>query len=182
MAEEPDGVMGGPSWPPEWQTGWVTFRYSDITGASPQGTVKLTNSVKRAVATTSKTTVYGGEINVPLSGGVPGGSVAQENLDGIMCIEFPIGTDPDVIPAEMQLLATESFTGVTLRKVLTADHTLDNPLWLTDDLTSVAAQPGVVKATIWEVATESLGIPDEAAIGDYIFYLYPGKITRKTGA
>jgi hypothetical protein len=179
---EPDLVMNGPVWPPEWQTGWVTFRYSDIKGNPVEGNVTITNSVPRAVGQVSKTTVYGGSVVVPLAFGVPSGPDAQENADGIMCIEFPIGTDPDVIPAEMQLVAVESFSRATIRKVLTAEHTLDNPLWLSGDLDAVAAQPGVIKATIWEVANENLGIPTEAAVGDYIFYVIPGKFTKKTGA
>lgn len=180
---EPDGKMAGPVWPAEWQTGWVTFRYSDINGNPPvDAKVTLTNSVTRAVATVSKTTVYGGFVEVPIVNGVPGGTRAQVNSFGEMCIEFPIGTDPDVIPEAMQLVAVESFSRATIRKVLTAEHTLENPLWLSGDLDAVAAQPGVIKTLLWEVANESLGIPTEAAIGDYIFYVIPGKFTRKTGA
>jgi hypothetical protein len=187
---EPDNKMAGPGWPPEWPTAWVTGKWTDIDGNYLTGDVTLTNSVNRAVATASRTAVIGGKIPFPLAFGVPSGPRAQENANGDMCIEFPIGTDPDVVPAEMQMIATENLKGADgnpasntiIRKVLTTEYTLDNPYSLTSDLTSVAAQAGVIRATIWEVANENLGIPVEAAIGDYIFYVIPGKITRKTGA
>jgi hypothetical protein len=179
---EPDGIMNGPIWPPEWRTAWVTFRYSDITGESLVGTVTITNSVKRAVAKTSHTTVYGGSIVVPIENGVPSGPRAQINSAGVMCVEFPIGTDPDVIPAAMKIQCAESFSGQTIYNTLTEAHTLDNPLWITDDLTTVKGQAGVIQTLLWEVANENLGIPTEASIGDYIFYVIPGKFTRKIGA
>jgi hypothetical protein len=169
---EPDGQMGGAAWPPDWQTGWVTGRWSDIKGTSPLGGVRLTNSVQRAVARLSKTTVNGGFVEFPIANGVPGGPDAQENSDSIYCIEFPIGNDPDVVPAEMQLIAKENFAGgVELRKVLTAEHTLDNPLWLTDDLESVAAQPGVIQRFTWWIDLEASGVPATAQVGDAIVYI-----------
>jgi hypothetical protein len=184
---EPDDVMNGPTWPPEWKTGWFTFRYSDIVGNSPTGNVVVSNSARRAVAKNSHTTVIGGSITVPVLNGVPGSSDAQENADGIMCVEFPIGTDPDVVPTAMQIVAQELFSGAsapsaTIYATLTEEHTLDNPLWLTDDLTTVRGQAGVIEKKIWEVANENLGIPTAADVGDYIFYVIPGKFTKKTGA
>jgi hypothetical protein len=188
---EPDGKMNGPGWPDEWPTAWVTGKWVDIEGNYLTGTVSLKNSVNRAVAQTSRTAVIGGVISFPLADGVPGGPRAQPNSDGIFCIEFPIGDDPDVIPTQMQVEAKENLsvpgtTGLassaTIRTVLTTEHTLDNPFWLTGDLVSVASQPGVIEKKIWEVANENLGIPAAAEVGDYIFYVIPGKFTRKTGA
>ena len=180
---EPDDVMAGPQWPAEWKTGWFTFRYSDIQGNSPTGNLIVSNSATRAVAKNSHTTVIGGSITVPILNGVPGSSDAQENVDGIMCVEFPIGTDPDVVPTEMQIVARETFVGgQSIYSTLTEEHTLDNPLWLTDDLTTVRGQAGVIEKKLWEVANENLGIPTQAAVGDHIFYVIPGKFTRKTGA
>lgn len=187
---EPDNRMSGPGWPPEWPTAWVTGRWVDIQGNYLTGTITLKNSATRAVATISKTAVIGGQISFPVTDGVPGGAYAQANANGDMCIEFPIGTDPDVVPTEMQVNATEALKGVdgtaasnaTIRTVLTTEHTLDNPYWLTSDLTAVKAQTGVIEKKIWEVANENLGIPTDAAIGDYIFYVIPGKFTKKTGA
>jgi hypothetical protein len=187
---EPDGKMSGPGWPPEWPTAWVTGRWVDIQGNYLTGTITLKNSATRAVATISKTAVIGGQISFPVTDGVPGGAYAQANSDGIMCIEFPIGTDPDVIPAQMQVNATEALKGVdgttasnaTVRAILTTEHTLDNPYWLTSDLTAVKAQTGVVQVPLWKVDNQSQGIPTDAAIGDVIWYLDTGLITQKTGA
>jgi hypothetical protein len=169
---EPDGIMQGSAWPPEWQTGWVTFRYSDIRGTPLTGTVTLTNSADRAVAQTSKTTVYKGEVTIPLVNGAPGGPDAQENSEGIMCIEFPIGDDPDIIPTEMQMLARESFSGNTvIRTKLTAEHTLDNPLWLSGSLDAVVAQAGVIQRLTYWVDLEASGVPAGAQVGDAIVFL-----------
>jgi hypothetical protein len=181
MAES-DYLMDGEVWPPEWRAAWFTFRYSDIEGNSPKGNVTVTNSAKRAVSKPSHTTVYGGEIKVPIENGVPSGPKAHINSAGVMCVKFPIGNDPDVIPEAMQIVAKEDFSASTIYNTLTAEHTLDNPLWITDDLTTVKGQAGVIQTLLWEVANENLGIPTEASIGDYIFYVIPGKFTRKTGA
>jgi hypothetical protein len=176
---EPDNVMGGPGWPAEWQTGWVTGRYVDIEGNYLTGTITLSNKVSRAVATISKTAVIGGEIVVPLAFGVPSGVKAQENANGDMCIEFPISTDPDVVPAEMQLIAKEALLGAnggtasseSVIKYLTAEHTLDNPLWLSGDLESVASQPGVVSAFAHFLDNSDTPIPTTAKAGDVVVYL-----------
>jgi len=170
MVDTSDG-MDGPQWPAEWQTGWVTFRYSDITGAPLAGNVTITNSAKRAVAKNSHTTVYGGSIKVPLTNGVPGGVNSQENADGVLCIEFPIGNDPDVVPAEMQIVCAEDFSGSTIYATLTSDHTLDNPLWLTDDLTTVRGQAGVFSAFAHFLDTADTPIPSFAKVGDVVVYL-----------
>jgi hypothetical protein len=173
---EPDGLMSGPGWPPEWPTAWVTGKWADIEGNYLTGDVTLTNSVNRAVATASRTAVIGGKIPFPLAFGVPSGPRAQENKHGVMCVEFPIGTDPDVVPAEMQMIATENLKGADgnpasntiIRKVLTTEYTLDNPYSLTSDLTSVAAQAGVLRASIFWLETEETPIPLEATTGDVI--------------
>ena len=180
---EPDGVMGGTAWPPDWQTGWVTGRWSDIKGVSPLGGVRLTNSAQRAVARVSKTTVAGGAVEFAIESGRPGGPDAVMNDADIYCIEFPISTDPDVTPAEMQIHAKETFTnGVLIRKVLTAEHTLDNPLWLTDDLESVAEQVGVIqRLTYWVDAVLNVPlenqIPVGAQAGDAVIFIYPNGAT-----
>jgi hypothetical protein len=171
MADEEEGVMDGPAWPPEWQVGYATFKYSDITGASPIGDVRISSNTLRAVARISNTTVHGGFIDVPIANGAPSGPRVYENSQGIMCVKFPIGNDPDVVPSGMQLLAREPFSGVTIRKNLTAEHTLENPLWLTDDLESVLEQPGVVQRLTYWVDLEASGVPAGAQVGDAIVYL-----------
>jgi hypothetical protein len=176
---EPDFVMQGPGWPPEWPTAWVTGKWTDIEGNYLTGDVTLTNSVNRAVATASRTAVIGGKIPFPLAFGVPSGPRAQENANGDMCIEFPIGTDPDVVPAEMQMIATENLKGADgnpasntiIRKVLTTEYTLDNPFSLTSDLTSVAAQAGVVYAGTYFLDNEDTPIPSTARDGEMVLYL-----------
>jgi hypothetical protein len=175
--------MNGPEWPPGWRTGWVSFHYSDIEGNSPVGTVILSNLVERAAVKSSHTHVIGGSITVPIEGGAPGGPKAQQNAAGVMCYEFPIGNDPDVVPASIRLAAKETFpNGKTIYADLTEEHTLDNPLWLTDDLDTVKGQAGVTQIPLWKVATHSMGIPERAAVGDLIWYLDINRITEKTGA
>lgn len=176
---EPDGKMNGPGWPEEWPTVWVTGKWVDIDGNYLTGEVVLTNSATRAVATLSRTAVIGGSVSFPLADGVPSGPRAQENADGVWCIEFPIGTDPDVVPTDMQLVAAERLLGAdgktasttTVRKVLTEQYTLDNPYWISGETEVVKAQPGVVQRNTYWVDFASTGIPAGVQVGDAIVYL-----------
>jgi hypothetical protein len=177
---EPDGLMNGPGWPSEWPTAWVTGKWVDIDGNYLTGTVTLKNSAARAVATTSRTAVIGGTIPFPLVDGVPGGPRAQVNSAGVMCIEFPIGNDPDVIPTEMQVIASENLTianttatlsNAIIRTTLTTENTLDNPFWLTGDLVSVAEQTGVIYAGTYFLANANTPIPATARAGEMVLYL-----------
>lgn len=176
---EPDNLMNGPGWPPEWPTAWVTGKWVDIEGEYLTDTVSLENSAKRAVATVSRTAVIGGVITFPLSEGVPGGPRAQQNADGIWCIEFPIGNDPDVVPSQMQVIAKENLKGADgkpasnaiIRAVLTPEYSLDNPFWLTGDLETVAAQTGVFYAGTHFLDNADTPIPANARAGEMVLYL-----------
>jgi hypothetical protein len=174
---EPDGVMAGPPWPPDWQTGWVSGRWTDITGAPLTGTLTVSMSVERAVSPATHTTIVGGKLTVDIVDGVPSGAKVIENADGVPCFEFPITSDADIQPSDLQLVIA-SPSGPQ-RRYLTASNTLDNPLWITGDLTSIAAQPGVIRTTTWEVYAAPGNIPPEAAIGDWILYLPSGSLRKR---
>lgn len=169
---EPDGMMNGPAWPSDWNTGWVTWWYSDMVGQPVVGTMTLSLSVTRAVSRALRATVWGGNVIVPNSGlGRPSGPLVVVNSRGVPCIEVPLGNDPDVDPAAIQLLARESWSGTLLRKTVTAQHTLEDPLWLSGDLQAVAAQPGVVGRVMWEISEPYVVPPPDAAVGDWLFYV-----------
>lgn len=176
---EPDDRMGGSElWPDDWSTGWVSGRWVDATGAPLTGTVELTLSVVRAASSSTRTTIVGGKRIFEVVDGVPAGPHAVTNSDGVPCVEFPVTNDPDIRPTDLQLVVKE--WGGTYRRDLTADHTLENPLWLTGDLISIAAQPGVIRSTVWEVHAAPGNIPADAAVGDWIAYLPSGLVTKRT--
>ena len=175
---EPDGVMDGPLWPADWQTGWMSGRWVDAVGTPLTGVLTVSLSVARAASLATHTTIIGGVRSIDVVGGVPSGPHIIVNPAGVPCFEFPITTDPDIQPSGLQLVVT--FNDVTARRELTETHTLGNPLWLTGDLTSIAQQPGVIRPSIWEVQGAPGNIPAEAAVGDWIAYFPSGQLTTKT--
>ena len=175
---EPDNTMGGPLWPSDWSTGWLSGRWVDAVGTPLTGVLTVSLSVARAASLATHTTIMGGERRITVTDGVPSGPFVTVNDAGDPCFEFPITTDPDIQPSDLQLIV--KFNGVVSRRQLTEAHTLDNPLWLTGDLTSIADQPGVIRSSIWEVQGAPGNIPAEAAIGDWIAYFPSGQITKKT--
>lgn len=179
-AVEPDGIMSGPLWPHDWQTGWVSWRFADMLGNPITGNMTLSLSVKRTVSPTTHITVYGGSLKIPLADGVPSGPRVVVNSEGVPCIEVPLNYDPEVQPIRTQLVATEDWSGQTHYRTVTAEHTLDNPLWLSGNLASVARQPGVLMPTGWKVEFRADGPPPEAAVGEFVWYLDAGLITQIT--
>ena len=175
---EPDGVMPGPLWPADWQTGWMSGRWVDAVGTPLTGVLTVSLSVNRAASLATHTTIVGGVRSIEVVAGVPSGPHITVNSAGVPCFEFPITTDPDIQPSDLQLIVT--FNDITSRRALTEAHTLDSPLWLTGDLTSIAQQPGVIRSSIWEVQGAPGNIPAEAAVGDWIAYFPSGRLTKKT--
>jgi hypothetical protein len=165
---EPDGVMAGPPWPPDWQTGWISGRWTDITGAPLTSSVTVTMSVEKAASAATHTTIVGGKITVEIVDGVPSGVRAVLNGDGVPCFEFPITSDPDIEPANLQLVIT-SPSGPQ-RRYLTQSNTLENPLWLTGDLTSIEKQPGVIRAFVFTITEPPYEQPADAVIGDMVVF------------
>lgn len=176
---EPDGIMPGSRWPANWQTGWVSWRYSDMVGTPIAGEMRLSLSAARAVSVGDHTTVMGGQIRVPLVDGMPSPTVAIKNNNGDWVVEVPLSDDPDIVPSPIFILARESWTGGSqLRALITTEHTFDNPLWLSGEIENVTNQPGVVLAKMWEVDSEFPEVPPEAVEGEYIFYIQQGTITK----
>jgi hypothetical protein len=140
--------------------------------------MELSLSVGRAVALEDHLTVMGGRIVVPLEEGSPSPTVAVQNSRGDWVVEVPLSDDPDILPSPIYILAKESWTGATIRKAVTADHTFENPLWISGTLKEVAEQPGVIPARLWEVDAAIPTLPVEAEPGDYIFYVRQGSITK----
>lgn len=173
---EPDGVMNGPAWPTDWQTGWVTWRYSDMSGkpleaSVPGAAINLSLSVLRATSAATHTTIFSTPFDVPLVDGRPSGPRVVVNSAGVPCIEMPLSTDPDVQPLPLYLHARESWgEHYLMRRLVLPEHTLDSPLWLTGDASDVAEQPGVVSKLIWKVPTEASGPPLNADVGDWVLY------------
>ena len=98
-----------------------------------------------------------------------------------MCIEVPIGSDPDILPLGIQLIVQERFATAassTFRVDVSADNTLDDPLWLTGTLDSLLAEPGYIPTLTWFVDLESSGAPVEAQIGDLVFFKDTGNLYR----
>lgn len=171
--------MPGSRWPQGWQTGWVTWIYADMLGNPIQGEMRLSLSVNRAISEADHTTVMGGTIRVPMLDGVPSSTVAVKNNNGDWVVEVPLSDDPDISPRPITLLARESWAGgTTLRALVGAEHTFDNPLWLSGTLAAVEDQPGVVSALMWEVDSDIPQTPLEAEVGDYVFYVRQGTFTK----
>ncbi|NQX36239.1 hypothetical protein [Herbiconiux sp. VKM Ac-2851] len=180
---EPDGVMPGSLWPPDWNTGWVTWRYANILGQPKQGKVRLSLAVGRAVSPEYETAIIGGVIEVTLVDGKPSGDFVQLNSAGVPCIEVPRGDDPDVVPNPIQIIADEVFSdggGAVSRFVVSAEHTLNAPLWISGNLNSVSDQPGVVAQIVWYVPLEESGPPALAQVDDVVWYIDTGHITQIT--
>ena len=160
--------MDGHLWPADWQTGWMSGRWVDAVGTPLTGVLTVSLSVARAASLATHTTIIGGERSVDVVGGVPSGPHVTVNDAGVPCFEFPITTDPDIQPSDLQLIVT--FNGITSRRALTEAHTLDSPLWLTGDLTSIADQPGVVRSTTYTITAPPYEEPAEAKSGDLVVF------------
>lgn len=160
--------MDGPLWPSDWQTGWMSGRWVDAVGTPLTGVLTVSMSVNRAASLATHTTIIGGARNIDVVEGVPAGPFAVDNADGVPCFKFPITTDPDIQPSDLQLIV--KFDGVTTRRELTEAHTLDNPLWLTGDLTSIEQQPGVILSRTYTVTAPPYVEPLDAKTGDLVVF------------
>lgn len=172
--------MDGPLWPPDWQTGWVSWRHINVLGEPINGTVDLSLAVIRTISPAYHTTVYGGSRTVTLVDGMPSGDFVTYNSNGTPCVEFPLSNDPDIVPSQVELVAVESWSGQRLHRLLTSAHTLENPLWLSGDLASVVSQPGVIAISVWKQDTRDDGIPTEGRVRDWVLYRDTGLITEIT--
>lgn len=166
---EPDDRMGS-FWPDDWSTGWVTGKWVDAAGIPLTGKVTLELSVKRAASPATGFTIIGGVVTISVVNGVPSGPNVTENEDNIPCVEFPVTDDPDIQPQDLQLIITESWGGKT-RRTLSATDTLDSPLWLTGDLTSLTPVTGFVFGPVWWVSEPYPATPPGARVGDTLIYV-----------
>jgi hypothetical protein len=172
--------MGSGRWPSDWATGWFSGIWVDSVGNPVTGTVTVALSVTRAASARTKTTIYGGQRVVPIVDGIPTGEFAIENGAGIPCVKFPTTDDPDIQPSDLQLIVTESWSSISYRRELRQNNTLENPLWLTGDTTSIEKTPSVMLTRTWGVEAAPGNIPPEAAIGDLIAYSPSGVVTKRT--
>jgi hypothetical protein len=177
---EADNAVGTDRRPADWGKGWFTGIWSDAVGKAITGTLTVSLSVPRTASAATKTTVFRGQRVVPIVDGVPSGEFAVLNAVNVPCVEFLTTDDPDIQPVNLQLVVTESWSGITYYRELSGSNTIENPLWLTGDLTSIEQQPNVVLSRIWEVEAAPGNIPPQAAIGDWIAYSPSGVITKRT--
>jgi hypothetical protein len=167
---EPDNKMGSGRWPSDWSTGWFSGIWVDAVGEPVTGTLTVSLSVKRTASAATKTTVFGGQRDVALVDGVPSGPFVTVNSADVPCIEFPTTDDPDIQPSDLQLVVFESWSKITYRRELLAVNTLNNPLWLTGDLTSIEQQPGIIRSSVYTVTAAPYIQPAEAVIGDLVVF------------
>lgn len=181
---EPDGVMNGPLWPSDWQTGWVTWIDTDAVGIPIEGTRVLTMNVTRAYSTSRHTTIHNREIAVQLENGRPSGPRAVVNNAGVPCIELPISRDPDVQPFPIGWLSRESWTGTLQTFEVLPEHTLESPLYLTGDILSAPADPSITLVRVFEVPLQASGpeaaVAVGARVGDWILFQDTGRVVRIT--
>lgn len=146
----------------------MSGRWVDAVGTPLTGTLKVSLSVNRAASLATHTTIIGGARSITVVDGVPAGPHVTVNTADVPCFDFPITTDADIQPSDLQLVV--EFNGVTARRELAEAHTLDNPLWLTGDLTSIADQPGVVRSTTYTITAPPYEEPAEAKSGDLVVF------------
>jgi hypothetical protein len=167
---EPDNKMGSDQWPPDWSTGWISGIWLDAVGQPLTGTVTVKLSVRRAASLSSHTTIDGGKRVFSIVHGVPSGEHVVLNGAGIPCVEFPTTDDPNVQPADLQLVVTESWSSTSYRYELLAVNTLENPMWITGDLTSIEPQPGVIRTNTYTIMAPPYVQPPEAVVGDWVVF------------
>jgi hypothetical protein len=167
---EPDNELVADRLPADWAKGWFAGIWVDAVGNPITGTVTASLSVKRTASAATHTTVFGGSLEVALVDGMPSGPKVTENSAGVLCVEFLTTDDPDIQPSDLQLVIKESWSGIKYYRELLAVNTLENPLWLTGDLTSIEPQPGVIRASIYTVSAAPYVQPIEAAIGDWVVF------------
>ncbi|HEY8591189.1 MAG TPA: hypothetical protein VIL55_16700 [Naasia sp.] len=183
---EPDGVMNGPLWPADWQTGWVTWRYADLLGRPidvqyPGATIDISLTVRRAVSLDTKTSVSGLPIPVPVVEGVPSGDLVVLNGAGVPCIEVPLSNDPDIEPTPLVIRFRESWTNRQRDRLVLPEHTLESPLYITGDLDDVTDDPAVSSKLVYSVPLQASGPPPEAAVGDWVLYEDTALLVEVTG-
>lgn len=170
---EPDNRLGH-LWPADWSTGWIGYDAVDVSGAPKQGHLELSFDLERNSSPGTHRLVTGGVMVVPLVDGHPYAEGVQVNDAGRYVIEFGRTDDPNILPGDNWVVLTERFKGGggrTMRFKLTADHTMDEPAWPTDDPEAIITQPGVTIEGLWVVEHEADGIPVGAQTGQPILFL-----------